>query len=73
MMSLTIGITKTIKEMTPQEKAEELLHKMQLDWGCNCCYNDWAKQCALVAVEELIEHDDIDDYWIKVKQEIKNL
>jgi hypothetical protein len=59
--------------MTPKEKAEELLHKMQLDWGCNCCYNDWAKQCALVAVEELIEHDDIDDYWIKVKQEIKNL
>ena len=41
--------------MTPKEKANELVHKMQLDWGCNCCHNDWAKECALIAVEEMLE------------------
>ncbi len=74
--------------MTPKEKAEELLHKMQLDWGCNCCYNDWAKECALIAVDELIMahnkmkdflFDEIGylittpDYWQQVKEEIEQL
>ena len=62
--------------MTPKDKAEELLHKMQLDWGCNCCHNDWAKECALVAVNEIINllgditNNEI-DYWESVKNEIE--
>jgi hypothetical protein len=62
--------------MTPKEKAQELLNKMQLDWGCNCCHNDWAKDCALVAVDEIINllgditNNEI-DYWESVKKEIE--
>jgi hypothetical protein len=68
--------------MTPKEKAEELLHKMQLDWGCNCCYNDWAKACALIAIDEILSikkeiwddfHSEYFDWWNEVKQEIENL
>jgi hypothetical protein len=65
--------------MTPKEKAEELLHKMQLDWGCNCCYNDWAKECALIAVDEIISVIDPETnlktwfYFKEVKHEIENL
>jgi hypothetical protein len=74
--------------MTPQEKANELVHKMQLDWGCNCCHNDWVKECAGIAVEELIMahnkmkdflFDEIGylittpDYWQQVKKEIEKL
>ena len=40
--------------MTPKEKAKELYSKMQLDWSCDSCHNDWAKECALIAVDELI-------------------
>jgi len=65
--------------MTPKDKAEELLHKMQLDWGCNCCYNDWAKECALIAVDEILiinsvdKDEDLSNYWEQVKQEIEKL
>ena len=77
--------------MTPQEKAKELLKKYLpyffqvydnhgfLDWD----YNDYtAKQCALIAVNEILEMDipileeDADtfyDYWEEVKQEIEKL
>jgi hypothetical protein len=63
--------------MTPQEKAKELVDKMQLDWGCNCCHNDWAKECALIAVHEMIKvayflaDHKIYDYLHEVKQEIE--
>ena len=76
MMSLTIGITKTIKEMTPKEKATELVKKyvqFKIDGQHRIFGIELSKQCALVAVEELIEHDDIDDYWIEVKQELEKL
>jgi hypothetical protein len=61
--------------MTPKDKAKELLYKMQLDWGCNCCHNDWAKECALIAVDEIIKavEGKYDDYWQEVKQEINNI
>ncbi len=60
--------------MTPQEKAEQLIEKMQLDWGCNCCHNDWAKDCALICVEEIIENYDTTlAFWQEVKKEIENL
>jgi hypothetical protein len=60
--------------MTPQEKAKQLIEKMQLDWGCNCCHNDWAKDCALICVDEIIEnYDTFLAYWQEVKHEIENL
>ena len=66
--------------MTPKEKAEELLDKMTMEIGK---FN--AKQCALIAVDELIRiapwggdidgeiEDDSKEYYIEVKQEIEKL
>ena len=75
--------------MTPKEKAIELLHKF-----CSTTEGFYkskkniknAKQCALIAVDEIIigyEFDSLDiehkriidniNYWDKVKQEIENL
>ena len=77
--------------MTPKDKAIELYIKY-ID-----AYNDrnlqvidykFAKQCALIAVDEIIEFMEVDDfdsdtcywanhskmqYWIEVKQEIEKL
>lgn len=81
--------------MTPKEKAKELVDKMygdELDYMTEC----QAKQCALIAVEELIsevynishQYTAVYDittmfynyeeskelkFWLKVKEEIKNL
>ena len=74
--------------MTPKEKAEELVDKFyqrfpltmdvittrgDLSWE----YDSWneAKQCALIAVDELIFNtfDSQHRFWIEVKQEIENL
>ena len=66
-------------KQTPKEKAEELLDKMTMEIGK---FN--AKQCALIAVDELIRiapwgsdidgeiEDDSKEYYIEVKQEIQN-
>jgi len=70
--------------MTPKEKAKELKDKyMNVKWQI---YLDDAKQCALIAVNELIEshlllyttHDSEPSirckrYWKEVKQEIEKL
>lgn len=77
--------------MTPKEKAEELVNKFtphtkvfheHLGW---VNYLDSTKQCALIAVNEMLEEldhlafDDFDYgtskmmYWIEVKNEINNL
>ena len=65
--------------MTAKEKAEELVTKMLKE----LFDLDLAKQCALIAVDELINtaspvYDSFwpmntKDYWQEVKQEIKNL
>lgn len=74
--------------MTPKEKAKELVDKFyqtfpltmdlittirDLSWE----YDSWneAKQCALIAVDELIFNtfDSQHRFWIEVKQEIENL
>jgi hypothetical protein len=62
--------------MTPKEKAEELADKMLF------CFQGHideytAKQCALIAVDEIIKAT-IDDwshseYWEEVKQELEKL
>ena len=74
--------------MTPKEKAEELVNK----FFNYCSYEDWEgkeghkenmKQCALIAVDELIKESEMNHlflnagvsiyYWQEVKQEILKL
>ena len=58
--------------MTPKEKAQELFTK----FSSNTVHYDAAKQCALIAVDEIIKiiHTNMEDkYWQEVKQEIENL
>jgi len=75
-----MGNIKTSNEMTPKEKAKELVYKFD-----NCMEfstpQRFAKQCALIAVDEIlntIEYSSQADelskisYWNAVKQEIKN-
>jgi hypothetical protein len=77
--------------MTPKEKAEELVIKMYQPLPASkeaekgkehLYYNQYnaAKQCALVAVDELWNESDYADgyyqrsvYWNEVKQEIEKL
>ncbi len=70
--------------MSPKEKAEDLvcefttIQSNEYDYGINW---EMAKQCALVAVDQilldrknLMEHHWVDlEYWQEVKQEIENL
>ena len=72
--------------MTPKEKAEELVESFML-WKFQRCElsKKQAKQCALIAVDEMIKElrriqleEDVWDnmpigYWDKVKKEIKKL
>lgn len=66
--------------MTPKEKAAELIVNYQLK--CKSLNYDEAKQCALIAVDEIIAEHMFDDslhaakrymYWNQVKQEIELL
>jgi hypothetical protein len=77
--------------MTPKEKAEELIDKIYFSRRYDDTENyipqrayEHAKQCALIAVDELISsHNKWDDYaqtnseeyyyWQEVKQEIEKL
>jgi hypothetical protein len=80
------------KPMTPKEKAQELVEKMQywvydveaVDGGGwdNCrliekSVKETAKQCALIAVDEILKQyyklTDEHKYWQQVKTEIENL
>jgi hypothetical protein len=69
--------------MTPKKKAKELFDKYHLSFaGIVSFDDDWealAKQCALIAVDEILKNDTIFlyvhhlDFWKEVKQEIENL
>lgn len=72
--------------MTPKEKAIDLVYKYQYLVNTWDCYNDESlemiyrlpdmKQCALIAVDEILESIDnfeIQDFYLKVKQEIEKL
>lgn len=73
--------------MTPKDKAKELVDKM---WNIDERYGSIgfheAKQCALIAVDEILNYDlkaktesqfiierRIEEYWTEVKQEIEKL
>ena len=64
--------------MTPKEKAVELVHK----FGMENQYYERAKQCALIAVDEILSMGIMShsgdwqmakSYWEEVKQEIEKL
>jgi len=65
--------------MTPREKAVELIYK----FGMETQYYERTKQCALIAVDELIQDNAISEilvngglqkvFWEEVKQEIEKL
>ena len=63
--------------MTAKEKAEELVLKyLRIDNNTREWFNKHiAKQCALIAVDEIIKvmSDSQDWYWEEVKQEIEKL
>jgi hypothetical protein len=72
--------------MTPKEKAEEICRKMlfQIEWNAQpSVVKGAAKQCALIAVDEIIqsnpckldgfEYERNTKYWEDVKQEIEKL
>ena len=58
--------------MTPKEKAEELYNRMLPKSGV--VFKLQAKQCALIAVDEILDKDGYNnDYWKEIKQEIHQL
>jgi len=76
--------------MTPKEKAQELIDKMErpLNDDYVVDYNPYYKECALIAVNEIISNNFYDktsiphigikyfesnSYWEEVKKEIENL
>ena len=67
--------------MTPKEKAEELVNRFhKYTWnGEDNLDNKNAKQCALIAVDEILKElpedyqNDIWSYWPEVKEEIEKL
>ena len=71
--------------MTPKEKAEELFNKYCIYLRAGLLYDDEArqdaKQCALIAVDELIEQQEKynngsfypSNYWNEVKEEIEKI
>ena len=69
--------------MTPKEKAKELFEKFYLVREINevCILSNYsAKQCALIAVDEILNNDGftkfddyLTEYWKEVKQEIEKI
>ena len=65
--------------MIPKEKAIELFNKyneLSKDYTRGVSINEFAKQCALIAVDELIKNSHSDkrtEYWQEVKHEINQL
>lgn len=64
--------------MTPKEKAKELVSKFRPYTKiivANAEYIEDTKQCALVAVNEILKHcyEVMKPFWQEVKQEIEKL
>jgi hypothetical protein len=54
----------------PKEKAIELVNRFHIVYTLN---NLEAKQCALIAVDEVIKDTSNSDYWQEVRNEIEKL
>ena len=76
----------TSELMTPRKKADELYSKyddlLNKDFGNPIVFDNQIKQCALIAVDEILEMDlpyfegdgdEFYDYWEQVKKEIEKL
>jgi len=64
--------------MTPKEKAKELIDKYEFVYIQNYTSMFEVKQCALIAVDEILKRNEpiqghFWDYWEQVKQEIIKL
>jgi hypothetical protein len=82
--------------MTPKQKAKELVKKMNIKYKCdrigayitiNTAENSYSKECALIAVDEMITYyqfclsrnkkdfyfEDMLNWFKEVKKEIENL
>lgn len=66
--------------MTPTEKALELYHRYHAigsDFTRGVSMHEFAKQCALITVDEILNTylADLDEreYWVAVENEIKKL
>ena len=64
-------------QLTPKEKAQELLHKMEniaLKHDCFGAEYLVAKECALIAVDEILNICPLAnrDYWLEVRNELLN-
>ena len=61
--------------MTPKEKARQLYEEYRFKFFGNLSQKTLAKQCALIAVDELLEECRLerDWYWEQVKEEINKL
>jgi hypothetical protein len=64
--------------MTPKEKAKELIDKYEFVYIQNYTSMFEVKQCALIAVDEILKRNEpiqghFWDYWEEVKHEINNL
>ena len=72
--------------MTPKEKAHELYNtyeQLGRDFTRGVSMNEFAKQCALIAVDEILDVDCFDmseehfdnhiEYWQEIKHEIEKL
>jgi hypothetical protein len=66
--------------MTPKDKAEELFNKYADEFNFDSTYRDYkqqSKQCALIAVDEILKIAEEEFqtwyFWEEVKQEIEKL
>jgi hypothetical protein len=69
-----------MNRLTPKEKAKELYHKYADEFNFDDTYRGYreqSKQCALIAVNEILNLDDFSiegrEYWEEVKEEIELL
>jgi hypothetical protein len=60
--------------LTPEQKAKELVEKMAIyHWTTDVCDYEGAKQCALIATDEILKETLDIHYWQQVKTEIEKL
>ena len=62
--------------MTPKEKALELYNKYEQlarDFTRGVSMKEFAKQCSLVALKELLKDSQETEFWLEVKKELDKI